>query len=161
MDSDDISLPQRLETQVGFMETNPGISICGTSVEIFTQEKTKILTFPCHNETIKYSMLFYCCFAHPTLMFKRFFFEAHAYKEGRMEDYLLWLSLIPDTSITFANIGSVLLRLRKHPGNASKNTKAEEEVNTKRQLLNQMFGVEIGPEVVGEFIQVTGRALKT
>jgi hypothetical protein len=118
------------------METNPDISLCGASVEAFSKDKSKIMTFPCHNIIIKYSMLFFCCFAHPTMMFKREFFEAHSYKEGPIEDYLLWLSLLPNQSIRFANIGSVLLRLRKHPGNISKQAEIDEkEVTAKRLLL--------------------------
>ena len=161
MDSDDISLDNRLETQVAFMQTNPDISLCGSSVETFSSGKSKIMTYPCHNEAIKYTMLFYCCLAHPTMMFKRAFFEANSYTDGRLEDYLLWISLIHDESIRFSNIGSVLLRLRKHPGNVSKHTQIDDsEVRCKREFLKLKFGIEVTDEVVSDFIQVTGRSLK-
>ena len=106
-------------------------------------------------------MLFYCCVAHPTLMMKRSFFETFSYKQSKMEDYHLWLSLIHDESIQFANIGTVLLKLRKHPGNASKQADIEEEVVVKRNLLKTLMNIEATPEVFVELIKVTGRSLKT
>ena len=35
MDADDIALPERLETQVEFLEQNPALDLCGACVEIF------------------------------------------------------------------------------------------------------------------------------
>ncbi len=106
-------------------------------------------------------MLFYCCVAHPTLMMKRSFFEIFSYKQSKMEDYNLWLSLIHYEIIQFANIGIVLLKLRKHPGNASKQADIEEEAVVKRKLLKTLMNIEATPEVVVELIKVTGRSLKT
>ncbi len=39
MDADDISLPDRLELQVKYMEENPGIGISGTQARIFGDTK--------------------------------------------------------------------------------------------------------------------------
>jgi glycosyltransferase involved in cell wall biosynthesis len=38
MDADDISLPERLERQVQFLEAHPDIDICGACVEIFVED---------------------------------------------------------------------------------------------------------------------------
>lgn len=35
MDADDISLPQRLELQLAYMENHPEVAVLGTAVEIF------------------------------------------------------------------------------------------------------------------------------
>ena len=39
MDCDDISLPQRLEKQVQFMDANPEVGVCGTWLETFGRIK--------------------------------------------------------------------------------------------------------------------------
>ena len=49
MDADDISLPQRLEKQVQFLETHPHISLCGTWAYAYSGDHTgasPILRFP-------------------------------------------------------------------------------------------------------------------
>jgi hypothetical protein len=38
MDSDDVSVPERIETQVNFMIENPEVDIIGSSVLIFQDE---------------------------------------------------------------------------------------------------------------------------
>jgi hypothetical protein len=38
MDADDVSVPERLETQVNFMQENDKIDIVGSSVLVFTDE---------------------------------------------------------------------------------------------------------------------------
>jgi hypothetical protein len=67
-------------------------------------------------------MIFYCCLQHPTLMFRtKSIGEKIQYNTTdpvckAFEDYELWLRLIytSQTPPTFANIGTVLLYLRKH-----------------------------------------------
>jgi hypothetical protein len=48
-----------------------------------------------------------------------------------MEDYRLWLSYLDDASMKFANIGIVLLKLRKHKSNVSAKNYIAEEVGFK------------------------------
>merc|ERR1712060_557561 len=66
MDSDDISVAQRIETQVNFMQRNTDVDICGSNVMTFTDHARsattcKIVSHPTIDSLIKYSMLFYCC----------------------------------------------------------------------------------------------------
>lgn len=37
MDADDLALPNRLETQLNYLERNPAVSICGACVEMFSE----------------------------------------------------------------------------------------------------------------------------
>lgn len=50
MDSDDLSVPERIETQVGFLMENPHIDIVGSSVLVFQDDMNislgKILSMP-------------------------------------------------------------------------------------------------------------------
>jgi hypothetical protein len=81
-----------------------------------------------------------------------------------MEDYELWLRLIYASSPpTFANIGTVLLCLRKHNANKSSGVPLGAEVPLKAKYLSYHIK---GPlqqemlannEIVEEFIKLTGR----
>ena len=71
MDADDISLPDRIKIQVDFMQTNPDIHLVGTAIETFGENRErKILIYPLQDALIKFNLLFYCCFAHPTMMMR-------------------------------------------------------------------------------------------
>ncbi|WP_179293907.1 glycosyltransferase [Candidatus Methanoperedens nitratireducens] len=99
MDSDDISLPNRIEKQVKFLEENKEIDTLGTfAYEI--DEADQIIfenSMPISYEEIKRNFLIRNPFIHPTLMFRRAFFE----KVGPynpvyryMEDYELWCRML-------------------------------------------------------------------
>jgi hypothetical protein len=79
------------------------------------------MSYPIRNELIKFNMLFYCCFAHPTIMFRSETIGKDIVYKGniKMEDYDLWLKLISLKKYKFANLGCVLLRHRKHEQNES------------------------------------------
>lgn len=148
MDSDDISVKDRVVTQVEYLMENPTVDIVGSSVLMF-QEKlqsfigSKVIAYPTLDQLIKFNMLFSCCLAHPSLMFRaksigdklRYGSDNPASKA--MEDYDLWLRLIHDVQHppTFSNIGSILLFLRKHAANKSSGTPIEAEVPLKVNYL--------------------------
>ena len=102
------------------MQLNPSIDVCGTAIEIFGENRqSKIINYPTENSLVKFNMLFYCCFAHPTIMMRKEFCSSIFNNSGPMEDYRLWLSYLDNNSVKFANIGIVLLKLRKHQTNVS------------------------------------------
>ena len=59
MDADDISLPERFDRQIKFMQENTTVDVCGSSMQIFgknqvsTTSKAKIF-----NDEIKVALLF-------------------------------------------------------------------------------------------------------
>jgi hypothetical protein len=88
-----------------------------------------VVTYPTEDGMIKQTMLFYCCLAHPTLIIRTKTWT-HQYDTERIahfpEDYDLWLRL-SKSEMKFANIGSILVYLRKHSGNVSTVTKETEK----------------------------------
>lgn len=72
-DADDISLPERLQTQYDFLEANPNVAAIGSRMEIIDQEGATIhLTEePLRYDEIKIAFLRDNCLAQPTLMFRR------------------------------------------------------------------------------------------
>lgn len=111
MDADDISLPQRFQTQINFMEQNTDIDICGSWAE----------TFGCNQNTIKHPLLhseirdksfFACSMTHPTIIFKRILNLQYSSDFPRAEDYDLWCRKINE--LKFANVPDFLIRYRTH-----------------------------------------------
>ena len=95
MDADDISFPNRLETQVKFLEANSEIDLTASRVLIFNNAGNVIGTYPYrqkHSEICNQPWKgFY--FPHPTWMGKRRWFNSNLYQYGahRMEDQDLLL----------------------------------------------------------------------
>ncbi len=113
MDADDISLPERFEKQIEFMEKHPKVDICGTWIKTIGH-KDEERELPRSHEEIKASLLFGTALAHPTILAKRSLFETFPYQEkyNKAEDYALWTTAIDH--YTFSNIQSVLLLYRLH-----------------------------------------------
>lgn len=124
MDADDISLSDRLEKQLSFMESNPDVDILGTWFKCFP--RNRIIKTPVNDKDIKQFLLVNSnILGHPTIMFRNSTVKKlnilYDEKAECVEDYALWLSLID--KVKFACIPEILLnyRLNKH-GICKKNT---------------------------------------
>lgn len=113
MDSDDISLKNRLEKQIRFMEKNLDVSVCGTWVQTIGA-KEKVWKYPLSHEEIKISLMFNSSVAHPSVMIRKSLFKEFNYEEkyNKAEDYALWVNAIE--KYRFANIPCVLFQYRLH-----------------------------------------------
>jgi glycosyltransferase involved in cell wall biosynthesis len=114
MDSDDISLPDRIRKQVELMNGQPEVGVCGCWIEWLDREV--IMDYPVNDPEIKRNLTFTCPLAHPTVMMRADLVKRYNVRYDpeyqHAEDYELWsrLSLITN----FANIPEVLLRYRIH-----------------------------------------------
>ena len=118
-DADDISLPQRLETQVEFLETHPEVGLCGAWIQTFGAGSPQIRQTPPDDAMIRSQMMFLCPFAHSTVMWRRqdIIHAGQKYLLQSSEDYDLWARLLPH--IRFANLPEVLVHYRVHEGQRS------------------------------------------
>jgi len=119
MDADDISMPERLEKQVEFMDNNSDIGVVGTWTMTESKEKKFIGKYYARSAEIKAGFLFSTSLAHPTVMIKKealgnFRYDAN-FKHA--EDYDLWTRMAD--SVNFANLPEVLLIHRKHDESVS------------------------------------------
>ncbi|MDD5135621.1 MAG: glycosyltransferase, partial [Phycisphaerae bacterium] len=118
MDADDICIPGRLAVQVDYMNGHPDVGICGGWVEAFGEHPSSgtIFKYPLTSTEIKASLLFDNPFAHPSLIFRRDFFDRHNLRfDGSFypaEDYELWIRALD--SCQAENIPVVLLKYRLH-----------------------------------------------
>ncbi len=113
MDADDISLTDRISTQVDFMESNPDISFSGSWFKILNTNR--IAKLPITYEEIKASLFFFNAFGHPTIILRRddFINNDLFYNEDfSVQDYELWVRA--SKILKCANINKVLLFYREH-----------------------------------------------
>ena len=117
MDGDDISLPQRLEKQVEFMDANQDVAISCTRVSYIGENGKKLYYKDNLSEDpdqIKADLLFFCFIHHPSVMFRKSAIFEHdlLYDESytAAEDHELWCRA--SRLVRIAAIPEVLLKYR-------------------------------------------------
>ena len=116
MDSDDVSIPNRCEKQVAYMQENPSVAVLGGQIEEFVGEEKHIVgkrCVPLINDEIKNYMQTRCPFNHVTVMLRK----SKIVREGGYlpwffnEDYYLWIRLHL-AGMCFANLRETLVYVR-------------------------------------------------
>lgn len=115
MDCDDISMTERIEKQVHFMDSNLDVGVCGTWFQfVDTGQKIVLPEFP---DAVKAYLFYNSALGHPTVIIRTDVLRQHKLyydsKYKHAEDYELWIRLSKITKL--ANIPEVLLQYRKHP----------------------------------------------
>ena len=128
MDSDDISLPERFEKQLNFLEKN-NLDMCGTQYNKFGQ-RTGISNLPLQHEDCCFRLLLRSAFAHPTVMARSKLFVNFKYNENMncAQDYDLWCRLALK-GFKLGNLPEVLLNYRFSSNQISTN-KEEKQMLT-------------------------------
>lgn len=118
MDTDDISTPNRFAEQIEFFKHNQNIDVCGTFICEINENNDiikDIVKFPLTNAELYDFFSKRDPFAHPTVMFKKSFFnKAGTYRSDLFlaEDTLLWYYGFLN-NCKFANIGYIGLKFRR------------------------------------------------
>lgn len=122
MDSDDISLPGRLEYQYNFLQKNPHIDLVGCWANVIDQEDRLkgVYKTPLSSEKIRSQILITNPLIHPTWMFRKASFnELGGYSESSpaTEDYELLLRLASRKNVQ--NLPKILFHYRFNPNGVS------------------------------------------
>lgn len=144
MDADDISLPERIERQVEFLQQNSDVSLVGTWCIEFTEPSVPLFhkKMPTDEAAVKKFMLYRSPLVHPTVMFRRAVFEeGHRYDVTltMMQDYELWSRLVI-AGHRISNVPEFLLWYRMAEGFFSRRTgsrRAATEVQMRVQYARQ------------------------
>jgi len=125
MDSDDISLPERIRKQVQFLDQHPLVGILGTWYEVIDEAGRVVAGSrpPPDPVSTRWLVLFVDAHAigHPTAMVRRSVYEKlGGYKSEALhaEDYDLWVRAVRITEI--ANLTETLVKVRRHGRQVSK-----------------------------------------
>lgn len=144
-DADDISLPQRLEKQVKFMDENPNVGLLGTQYESFPKKRiSNLLT---DSKLIKETLLVESNqFGHPTVMIRKSVLDNYNLQYDKqalhVEDYKMWLEIAKVTDV--ANLNNVLLYYRRHSGSICSNNVIKQNLNVQKIMFmaqGEFFGI--------------------
>lgn len=156
MDSDDISLPQRLATQYAWMEKHPDIAVSGSDIEVFGEGITPYCFTQQHNsDDCSAGLLFSCCFAHPTVILRKDVISESGIKYKNeykgFEDFRLWWDIAHFGRLD--NIPKSLLRYRKHINQETKNYTVEDFDKQHRFATDRLeeFGIPVSDEQLKAF----------
>lgn len=116
MDSDDISVPERFETQLQYFRLHPEVDIVGGDIAEFIDNENDFVgkrVVPITNEKIREYMKERCAMNHVSVMYKKSAVQgAGGYKDWFWnEDYYLWIRMWLKNAV-FANTGTVLVKVR-------------------------------------------------
>ena len=153
MDSDDVSLPTRLEKQYDYMETHPGVIACGSRTAEYGK-RPSVRQIPYESrENYRIRTLFSNPGpAHATAFFDREKLVRHhvAYDEQLIyaQDYGMWASIVEYGEVV--KLPEVLLYHRSHPGQISKAHRQKQiecDKLTQEKLLRALLG-EVSEEEI-------------
>ena len=162
MDSDDVSLPTRLEKQYAFMETHPDAIVCGArTVDYGKSPNVRKVPYE-SREDYRIRMLFANPGpAHATAFFDREKLVQHhlAYDEQLIyaQDYGMWASVVEYGEVV--KLPEVLLYHRSHPDQISKAHRQKQiecDKLTQGRLLRALLGEVSKEEIDRHYLFSTG-----
>ena len=124
MDSDDISLPNRLQIQVDYLETHSEIDLVSVGMQLFGA-KESVWIRERNPEKVKIEALFHSPVLHASSMWRKDSFERHGLRFRQemvpAEDYDLWTRAMLK-GLKLVNLPEVLYEYRIHEAQATVQT---------------------------------------
>lgn len=126
LDSDDYSYPERLGTQVAFLDQNPDIVQVGSGCTLMDENGQllkRVRRHPLKPDDIDAHLLFHCSLINRTIMARTEPLREFGYDTAfpRCQDYDLHVRLAEHYRM--ANLPQLLVCGREHPGRITKNTR--------------------------------------
>lgn len=124
MDSDDLSLPDRLRIQVDYLEAHPDIDLVSVGMQLFGA-KDEIWVRETNPEKVKIIALFHSPILHASSVWRRLRFEENGLRFRQemvpSEDYDMWTRALVK-GLKLVNLRQVLYKYRIHPAQATTRT---------------------------------------
>jgi len=146
MDADDISLPERLQKQVAYLEEHPEVTLCGTWVRLMGEHAGTEWKLATDWEAIRCTMLFHNAVAHPTVMWRRADFLRHGWHyagHGLAQDYELWTRIAG--TVRIVNLPDVLLLYRVHARSVTQVHAPQPQADDRAIQLRQLQLLDLVP----------------
>ena len=134
MDSDDISLPERLQFQVDFLDAHPEYDLVSVGMKEFG-DGSRVHGYDNETEDIKFNALFFSPIPHASSMWRRKSFEGLLYEQEFVpsEDYHLWTRALIQ-GVKMRNLPNVLYMYRRFNGQATSSNDG-----SKRRMANMLY----------------------
>lgn len=147
MDSDDISVLDRLEKQVKYMEQHTDVDICGSNFKVFGAFGEELACYPSDDISIRKAMIKSCNFCHPSVMIRKASLIKYNLKYDEQflyaEDYDLWSRGI--LCLKYHNIDEFLLNYRKSGENTSFKQNMRQNILTNAITLRNIAWQSVEP----------------
>jgi glycosyltransferase involved in cell wall biosynthesis len=158
MDADDISLPQRIERQVEWLEKNPEYGLVGSWFEDFNGTDTiRTIKYSSDDTHIRIRHLYQTHIAHPTAVLRKSVIDEHNLRFDpdfvHGEDYAFWVQM--SAYCKLSNYPEMLVRKRDHPQNVS-NKYAQIQSDTCARVKQEQFR-QMGLDVSRDEIELYTR----
>jgi glycosyltransferase involved in cell wall biosynthesis len=158
MDADDISLPQRIERQVEWLEKNPEYGLVGSWFEDFNGTDTiRTIKYSSDDTHIRIRHLYQTHIAHPTAVLRKSVIDEHNLRFDpdfvHGEDYAFWVQM--SAYCKLSNYPKMLVRKRDHPQNVS-NKYAQIQSDTCARVKQEQFR-QMGLDVSRDEIELYTR----
>lgn len=152
MDSDDVALPQRLATQLAWLEAHPEVTVCGSNaIKLLPDGRRVSMRYPETDGHIKAKLLWVDgALLNPTAMFRTDFVRRHRlFYDANLaidHDHLFFVAMM-QAGATFFSLHEPLLLYRRHAGNITNDESHQDAEKTavRTRLLPLFF-----PELTGE-----------
>jgi len=157
MDADDISLPERLATQVEVLDRSPNVGVVGSYVQLLGPDGKlgAVRRFATTHALILWALCFSTPLCHPATMARRsILLKVGGYDEDfrQSQDRDLWQRVSDIAAL--ANVPEVLLLHRKHPDSISRSLSREQAINSakaRQRFISRVLDVEVPMEVPQAF----------
>lgn len=149
IDSDDISMPNRLDRQVDFLEKHANIDVVGTSD--FSIDENNVIqeyrgTIGNDDKAVRNLIFFNNPLSHPSVMFRKSILRGsevryeNAGGMGFSEDYIMWSRLLPDVKYHVLDEPLILYRIDKNTSRTFVGiNRLNEQVMAYRRILSNLF----------------------
>lgn len=143
MDSDDLSTPERLVTQVAYLDAHPEVDLCSCGMELFGAKQATWVR-EMNVEDVKITALFHSPILHASSMWRRASFERVGLRFLQemvpAEDYDMWTRAMA-AGLRLVNIPQVMYKYRIHPSQATTQTDktAHKDREVKANFLRMLY----------------------
>lgn len=143
MDSDDISLPDRLKVQVEYLESHPDVDLCSCAMRLFGSREG-LWVRDTDPDKVRISALFFSPVLHASSLWRREAFESHGLRFDQStvpaEDYDLWCRAFVE-GLRLVNLPDVLYLYRIREGQATEDTSrtSPKECDIRRRYFHAAF----------------------
>ncbi|MBN1886764.1 MAG: glycosyltransferase [Thermoflexales bacterium] len=162
LDADDVSLPERLDRQVHYLDLHPHVGVLGTWLSRIDASGNVIdtLALPTVSGVLKWSLHFDNCFPHSSVVLRRALLDqvgAYSSDVAYAQDYELWSRM--STRTLLANLPQVLLLRRLGADNISAiHLQAQSEIVI--EVMQATMARTLGDEVPAGFVMNLHRMMR-